>query len=177
MSQRVWATLVLLGLPHLVAAQFVPTLLQNRSYWGDGKSEIDFYQAEFPRDGEQHSSEVLITLTPLFVLPDTMAPAQDPKQPGVIPAIRMNELATIPRGLMNEPGRCPSCRASRRSSQAGGVYGSSYGGGYGGGEREMFTAVCSNCGKEARVPFQPRTDRPVYCSDCFQQVRGATSYR
>jgi CxxC-x17-CxxC domain-containing protein len=83
------------------------------------------------------------------------------------------------RGLVNEPGRCPSCRAARRSSQAGGVYGSSYGegGGYGGGQREMFSAICSNCGKEARVPFQPRTDRPVYCSDCFQQVRGTTSYR
>jgi CxxC-x17-CxxC domain-containing protein len=79
------------------------------------------------------------------------------------------------RGLMNEPGRCPNCRQARRSSQSGG-----YGGGYGGGgggyrEREMFTAICSNCGKEARVPFQPRTDRPVYCSDCFQQVRGERS--
>jgi hypothetical protein len=93
---------MLLGLPHLVAAQFVPTLLQNRSYWGDGKSEIDFYQAEFPRDGEQHSCEVLITFTPVFVSPDRMAPAQDPKQPGAIPAIRMNETATIPRGLINE---------------------------------------------------------------------------
>jgi CxxC-x17-CxxC domain-containing protein len=37
----------------------------------------------------------------------------------------------------------------------------------------MFTAVCSNCGKEARVPFQPRGDKPVYCSDCFEQMRGA----
>ncbi|MEA2642873.1 MAG: hypothetical protein QOF51_4267 [Chloroflexota bacterium] len=80
------------------------------------------------------------------------------------------------RGLMNEPGRCPSCRQARRSGQSSGGYSS--GGGYGAsgyGEREMFTATCSNCGKEARVPFQPRTDRPVYCSDCFQQVRGTQS--
>jgi CxxC-x17-CxxC domain-containing protein len=72
------------------------------------------------------------------------------------------------RGLMNEPGRCPACRSARRSGGGG------YGGGGGGGytrEREMFTAICSNCGQEARVPFQPRTDRPVYCSDCFQQMR------
>jgi CxxC-x17-CxxC domain-containing protein len=84
------------------------------------------------------------------------------------------------RGLMNEPGRCPSCRQARRASQSGG-YGASYGGGGGGGygaPREMYTAVCSNCGGEARLPFEPRTDRPVYCSDCFQQVRGTrTSYR
>jgi len=84
---------------------------------------------------------------------------------------------------MNEPSRCPECRSARRASQSGGGYGGG-GGGYrasGGGygrEREMFSAVCSNCGKEALVPFQPRTDRPVYCSDCFQQVRGErTSYR
>lgn len=81
------------------------------------------------------------------------------------------------RGLMNEPSRCPSCRTARRSSQSGGYGGG--GGGYGyGREREMFSATCSNCGKEARVPFQPRSDRPVYCSDCFAQVRGErTSYR
>jgi CxxC-x17-CxxC domain-containing protein len=77
-------------------------------------------------------------------------------------------------GLMNEPSRCPECRSARRAQQSGGGYGGGYrsaGGGYGR-EREMFSAVCSNCGKEALVPFQPRTDRPVYCSDCFQQVRG-----
>jgi len=72
------------------------------------------------------------------------------------------------RGLMNEPGRCPECRSARRASQGG----SRYGGGYGG-ERQMFSAICSNCGKEALVPFQPRTDRPVYCSDCFEQVRAS----
>jgi len=55
----------------------------------------------------------------------------------------------------------------------GGDYG---GGGYGGGRdrgpREMFTATCSSCGKEAQVPFRPTTGKPVYCSDCFRTVRG-----
>ena len=47
-------------------------------------------------------------------------------------------------------------------------------GGAGGdrGRREMFVATCSSCGREARVPFQPRGDKPVYCSDCFQQMGG-----
>lgn len=73
------------------------------------------------------------------------------------------------RGLMNEPGRCPDCRAARRAAQAAGAYNPQ--GGWYGGYREMYTATCSNCGKEARVPFQPRSDRPVYCSDCFAQIR------
>jgi CxxC-x17-CxxC domain-containing protein len=56
---------------------------------------------------------------------------------------------------------------------------SSYGGGGGGygerdrGPREMFSATCSNCGKEAMVPFRPTSGKPVYCSDCFRSMRGA----
>lgn len=76
------------------------------------------------------------------------------------------------RGLLNQPGRCQSCRQARK---AGG--GSSYGGSsYGGGAREMFTATCSQCGQEARVPFQPRGDKPVYCSSCFETKRPARRY-
>jgi CxxC-x17-CxxC domain-containing protein len=75
------------------------------------------------------------------------------------------------RGFTNEPRRCPTCRAARRSDRGGGG-GSSYGGGYGG-QREMFTVTCSQCGKEAQVPFQPRGDRPVYCSDCYRSRQGS----
>ena len=49
---------------------------------------------------------------------------------------------------------------------SGGGYGGG-GGGYSRGPREMFTATCSNCGKEASVPFRPTSGKPVYCSDCF----------
>ena len=33
-------------------------------------------------------------------------------------------------------------------------------------QREMFPAVCAECGKETMVPFKP-SDRPVYCRECF----------
>jgi CxxC-x17-CxxC domain-containing protein len=85
-----------------------------------------------------------------------------------------------------EPRRCPSCRASRkaaRNANGGGGAGSSYssgggGGGYGRdrGPREMFSATCSNCGKEAQVPFRPTSGKPVYCSDCFRSQRGGSAY-
>jgi CxxC-x17-CxxC domain-containing protein len=81
----------------------------------------------------------------------------------------------------SEPSRCPDCRAQRKADrQSGG--GSSYGGGYssyGGGSRgsrEMFSVTCSSCGQEAQVPFQPRGDKPVYCSNCFESRRGSTAY-
>jgi CxxC-x17-CxxC domain-containing protein len=37
----------------------------------------------------------------------------------------------------------------------------------------MFAATCSNCGREAQVPFRPTSGKPVYCSDCFRSMRGA----
>jgi CxxC-x17-CxxC domain-containing protein len=85
------------------------------------------------------------------------------------------------KGFTNEPSRCPNCRRAnkaRRNSTGGGAsYGS--GGGYGGGgraERTMHPAICSACGKETMVPFVPRNDKPVYCSDCFQSQREQRSY-
>ena len=41
----------------------------------------------------------------------------------------------------------------------------------GGPEREYFVVVCTRCGNQAQVPFRPRMDRPVYCSDCFREVK------
>ena len=76
----------------------------------------------------------------------------------------------------SEPSRCPDCRAARKAERGGGG-GGGYGsyttatGGYGAARapRQMYSATCSNCGNEAQVPFQPSGDKPVYCSDCFQQ--------
>ncbi|MHA2407989.1 MAG: CxxC-x17-CxxC domain-containing protein [Candidatus Ranarchaeia archaeon] len=28
---------------------------------------------------------------------------------------------------------------------------------------------CNNCGKNATVPFKPKEDKPVYCSECFSK--------
>ena len=82
------------------------------------------------------------------------------------------------RGLTNPPSRCPECRAARK---AGGGYSSGGGGGRYGrsggyedrGAREMHEARCDSWGGVARVPFVPRGDKPVYCSDCFSRARGS----
>ena len=71
------------------------------------------------------------------------------------------------RGYTNEPKRCPECRQARKQARHG-----SNGYGYSS-QRQMFPAVCADCGKDTEVPFQPREDRPVYCSDCFRQVRSS----
>jgi len=68
------------------------------------------------------------------------------------------------RGLQNEPKRCPECRRARKSERFGD------GGGFRG-PRQMFPVICAQCGKETEVPFEPREDRPVYCSECYSKVR------
>ncbi len=67
------------------------------------------------------------------------------------------------KGLQNVPGRCASCRAAFKRSRGDG------------GQREYHAAVCARCGGQAMVPFAPRSDKPVYCSSCFDLVRAETS--
>ena len=67
------------------------------------------------------------------------------------------------RGYTNEPKRCQPCRQNRRSERSGG--------GMNRGPRQMFAAVCAQCGKDTEVPFQPRGDKPVYCRDCYNKSR------
>src|SRR5215212_2214342 len=66
----------------------------------------------------------------------------------------------------SEPQRCPGCRQARKAQRGAG-------GGYSSGPRTMYPTVCSACGKETEVPFEPRSDKPVYCRECFQDRRPA----
>jgi CxxC-x17-CxxC domain-containing protein len=81
------------------------------------------------------------------------------------------------KGFASDPKRCTSCRASRRAAREGGFDVRDIGGprGYERSverpDREYFAVVCSSCGNQAQVPFRPRMDRPVYCSDCFRTIR------
>lgn len=63
------------------------------------------------------------------------------------------------KGLVNEPARCPECRAARKARL--------------GLEppRAMHAVVCAECGQETTVPFLPRNGRPVLCSSCFAKTK------
>jgi CxxC-x17-CxxC domain-containing protein len=64
------------------------------------------------------------------------------------------------KGFQNEPTRCKACRQTRKSSRPAP-----------GAPREMHTTVCAQCGAETTVPFIPKNDRPIYCSECFAAKR------
>lgn len=37
-------------------------------------------------------------------------------------------------------------------------------------QRELFDAVCADCGAECKVPFKPSANgKPVYCKDCYKK--------
>lgn len=73
----------------------------------------------------------------------------------------------------DEPIRCRHCRTARKTGGAPsndnavreGAPASRFP------QRELFPATCASCGNQAKVPFKPRGDKPVYCSDCFSKQR------
>ena len=79
------------------------------------------------------------------------------------------------KGLQHDPVRCPSCRASRRTMRpeerdeapSYGVF-VSWGGRT---PRQLHAATCHECGQTTEIPFMPRGDRPVFCSNCYNAVR------
>ena len=72
------------------------------------------------------------------------------------------------RGSSRGPSRSEGSRrdgASRRSGSSSG------------GRRElsMTKVVCDSCGNDCEVPFKPTSNKPVYCSDCFEKNGGKSS--
>ena len=61
------------------------------------------------------------------------------------------------KGFENEPQRCKPCRDARKNAAKA--------------DRKLYDAVCAACGGPAKVPFEPREDRPVYCSECFAKMK------
>lgn len=54
------------------------------------------------------------------------------------------------KGFVNDPKRCKNCLKARKAKIG-----------------LKYTIICSECGKEGKVPFEPKGDKPLYCSSCF----------
>lgn len=70
------------------------------------------------------------------------------------------------KGFTNAPSRCKPCNANRKAGggEAGGMAA-------GAGGRQMYDVTCEKCGKQTRVPFRPTGKKPVFCKECFQDMR------
>jgi CxxC-x17-CxxC domain-containing protein len=107
-------------------------------------------------------------------------------QCGQVFTFSASEQVAYSRRGQGRPSLCAFCRAAHMIADGGlntsgrnRSGGSSEGGGRseharhgdqgGRGEHVMYPAVCDQCGKQTRVPFEPHGSRPVYCSDCYQK--------
>lgn len=61
------------------------------------------------------------------------------------------------QGSQKTPSDSPDCRNAQPNKNTTG-------------KKIFYTANCSCCGKEIRLPFEPKHDRPVYCSKCFDKL-------
>ncbi len=60
------------------------------------------------------------------------------------------------KGFTNDPVRCRDCRSAKKNNHR---------------EKVSYRATCAQCGVETEVPFIPKNDKPIYCSECFAQMR------
>jgi len=40
---------------------------------------------------------------------------------------------------------------------------------------EMTSVICSSCGVDCEVPFKPTSNKPVFCSECFEKKEKGSS--
>jgi len=80
-------------------AQFSPALLQNDTYWADGKAEFSIYSAELTREGALQPGDVLHVLVREPFEPKQLVKADDWKRPEIIQVLKFNQILHVPTGL------------------------------------------------------------------------------
>ena len=81
------------------SAQFTPALLQNNSYWGDGKAEFNIYDAQISRYGTPRPCEVLHILVREPFDPKQVVKPEGPARPDTIAVLKLNQILHVPTGL------------------------------------------------------------------------------
>lgn len=82
-----------------VSAQFTPALLQNNSYWGDGKAEFNIYDAQIARYGVPRQCEVLHIFVREPFDPKQFVKPEGSPRPDTIAVLKLNQILHVPTGL------------------------------------------------------------------------------
>jgi hypothetical protein len=97
MVKSLCVALLLFG--NIVQAQFTPALLQNNSYWGDGKAEFNIYDAQIARYGVPRQCEVLHILVREPFDPKQLVKPDNPEQSEAVAVLKLNQILHVPTGL------------------------------------------------------------------------------
>ena len=87
------------SLAKIALAQFTPALLQNNSYWGDGKAEFNIYDAQIARYGIPRPCEVLHILVREPFDPKQFVKPEGSPRPETIAVLKLNQILHVPTGL------------------------------------------------------------------------------
>ena len=74
-------------------------MLQNNSYWGDGKAEFNIYDAQIARYGTPRPCEVLHILVREPFDPKQFVKPEGPPRPETIAVLKLNQILHVPTGL------------------------------------------------------------------------------
>ena len=91
---------------------------------------------------------------------------RDCGQPFEFAAEEQREFAAV--GHFHAPSRCAPCREARKKRLEGS---STVRANQSQTGRRMHPATCADCGINTLVPFEPRSDRPVYFGECYKKHR------
>ncbi len=99
MHRKIVLGIVACFVTRIAAAQFTNGLLQNNSYWGDGKAEFNIYAAEMSRYGIPRPCEVLHILVREPFDPKQLVKPDDLKRPETVAVLKLNQILHVPTGL------------------------------------------------------------------------------
>ena len=80
-------------------AQLTNDLIQNNSYWGDGKAEFNIYDAQIVREGQPRNCEVLHILVREGFDPKQFARVEGQPRADTIAVLKLNQMFHLPTGL------------------------------------------------------------------------------
>jgi hypothetical protein len=96
---KVTAAALVLAFASLVRAQLTNDLIQNNSYWGDGKAEFNIYDAQIVREGQPRPCEVVHILVREGFDPKQFARVEGQPRSDTIAVLKLNQIFHVPTGL------------------------------------------------------------------------------
>lgn len=94
-----WRCLLLLVVIQVARAQFSTELLQNNSYWDDGKAEYNIYDAQIVRYGQPRPCEIIHILVREPSDPKQFVKPEGAPPPDTVAVLKLNQILHVPAGL------------------------------------------------------------------------------
>ena len=133
-----------------------------------GSADAEFLENEF---SPEFTTEDMVNLPNRHIYLKLMVDgiASRPFSAGTLPPFKGPDDAASPERIIETSRRKyarPRWMVEKEINEWSGISGQS---------SETYEVMCSMCGKDTTVPFQPQEGRPVYCQECLQKIKSGES--